>query len=108
MQKYNKLVRDKIPEIIKANGETPITRTLDEKECKKELLNKLGEECEEVKSAQSSKDLLEECADVLEVIFSIGKLEGSSEEELIDIMRLKRIKRGGFDSRIYLESVEDK
>ncbi len=44
---------------------------------------------------------------MLKVLFSIGKLERTSEEELLEIMTLKRNKRGGFDNKIFLESIEN-
>ena len=68
---YNKLVRDNIPEIIKSNGETPITRILDDEEYKKELERKLLEEYNEVLES-SGDDRMEELADMLEVMISIA------------------------------------
>ena len=85
---YNKLVRDKIPNIIKAKGETPVVRILDEVEYKNELEKKLYEEYKEVIEA-TGDDRLEELADMLEVIRALAKLE----------------KRGAFETKIFLEKV---
>ena len=71
---YNKLVRDKIPNIIKEKGETPIIKTLNEIEYKKELENKLYEEYKEVIESNGN-DRIEELADMLEVIKALAKLE---------------------------------
>ena len=71
---YNKLVRDKIPEIIIAQGETPITRVLNETDYKEELERKLFEECKEVVAANGI-ERIEKLADMLEVIRALGKLE---------------------------------
>ena len=102
---YNKLVRDKIPEIIKSNGEIPITRTLDDKEYKEELEKKLLEEYHEVLDSVG-RDRLEELADMLEVISSLAKLEGKDLNEVIEIAKEKLCRRGGFDNRIYLIGVD--
>ena len=72
---YNKLVRDKIPEIIENDGETPVVRVLNDNEYKKELEKKLKEEYEEVLLAKDKKERLEELADMLEVIRMIALLE---------------------------------
>ena len=102
---YNKLVRDRIPEIIKSNGGIPSIRELDNIEYKKELENKLKEEQNEVLSAATTKDRLEELADMLEVIYSLAVVEGAGEKELMNIMYQKREKRGGFEKRLFLEKV---
>ena len=60
---YNKLVRDKIPDIIRSNGEEPITRVLSEEEYKIELEKKLQEELNETLQATGS-DRIEELADM--------------------------------------------
>lgn len=101
---YNKLVRDDIPNIIRSNGENPITRELNLEEYKTELEKKLREECSEVIEA-SSKDRVEELADVLEIIIALAKLENSSLEEVIEVAKEKRNARGAFDKRIFLEKV---
>jgi len=101
---YNKLVRDNIPEIIKNNGEIPVTTILDDNSYKKELENKLYEEYLEVIDA-NGKDRIEELADMLEIIKALAKLEGSNLEEVIEVSNEKVKKRGAFDKKIYLEKV---
>ena len=103
-QIYNKLVRDKIPEIIKNNNEEPITRILNDIDYKKELENKLYEEYQEVLEA-TGKYRLEELADMLEIISSLAKIENSSLNNVIEIANKKVLKRGSFENRIYLEKV---
>ena len=104
---YYKLVRDNIPDIITSNEETPVTRILDEDEYKKALEEKLVEEQEEVLSS-SGDERCEELADMVEVIRSMAKLEGKTLEEIVAIADAKKLKRGGFDDRIYLEKVIEK
>ena len=105
MKSYNKLVRDKIPEIIESNGENPVIRILENDECKEELEKKLLEEYNEVIEAKESKQRIEELADMLEVIISLAKLENKSLDDIIGIANKKREKRGGFDKKIFLEKV---
>ena len=102
---YNKLVRDKIPEIIESNGEKPITRLLSEEEYKKELEKKLNEEYQEVLNAYGD-DRIEELADMLEVMISLAKLDNKKLDDIIMAAHVKRMKRGGFEKRIYLEGVK--
>ena len=100
---FNKLVRDKIPEKIKNNGEVPYSRVLSDEEFKIELEKKLLEECNEVLKATSHEERLEELADVLEVLCAIGTLEGEDLDSIISVMKSKREKRGGFSQKIFLE-----
>ena len=95
--KEGKLVRDKIPEIIIADGKKPITRILDKEEYLQELDKKLNEEVAEYQADKS----IEEMADVLEVLFAICEARGHSVEELIQVREAKREKRGGFKDRVY-------
>ena len=101
---YNKLVRDKIPNIIESNGEIPITKVLNEIEYKKELEKKLYEEYQEVLESDGN-DRLEELADMLEVIKSLALLENKSLDDIISISNQKSEKRGSFKERIFLEKV---
>ena len=104
---YKKLVRDKIPEIIKQNGEIPIIRTLSEEEYKTELEKKLLEECREVIDSKG-EERLEELSDLLEVMISLAKIENKTLEDIINVCKIKRQKRGSFDKMIYLENVQTK
>lgn len=100
---YNKLVRDKIPEIIENDGEIVFTHVLSDAEYRLELYKKLNEECMEVAASKTSKETLEELADVLEVLRTIALLENSQLEDIIQIADKKKEKRGGFQKRIFLE-----
>lgn len=101
---YNKLVRDKIPEIIKNNGEIPKIRILNNEEYKKELELKLYEEYKEVIESNST-DRLEELADLLEVINALANLENKDLSDIIEIANNKSKKRGAFKEKIFLENV---
>ena len=103
--KHNKLVRDKIPEIILADGREVSTRILNDKEYEAELEKKLVEECKEVLEAKG-EHRLEELADVLEVMMALAKNDGYALDDIIVAARQKREKRGAFDKKIFL--VEDK
>lgn len=104
---YKKLVRDNIPDIIKQNGEEPITRILSKDEYKIELEKKLLEECKEVLES-SDESRIEELADLLEVMIALGKIQGKSLEDIIKVCEAKRKKRGAFEDMIYLEGVNKK
>ncbi len=104
MEKYNKLVRDKIPSIITNNGEIPVTRILNDEEYKIELERKLYEEYQEVINSKNI-DRLEELADMIEVIKALASLEGKNLQDIILLAEQKREKRGGFKDKIYLERV---
>lgn len=93
-----KLVRDRIPEIIKNAGKKPITEILSQEEYLKELDKKLNEEVAEYQADKS----IEEMADVLEVLFAICEARGHSLEELLQVREDKREEHGGFKDKIYL------
>ena len=103
---YNKLVRDRIPEIIEGNGEKPVIRILDEDEYKSELEAKLNEEYHEVLGTTTSDDRIEELADMLEIIAALATCEGKSFDDVVEVAKQKRLKRGGFEKRIFLERVD--
>lgn len=102
---YNKLVRDKIPEICANKGiETKTEIISSDKAYLEKLLNKLIEEAHEVKQDPSAEEL----ADVLEVVMSTAKTLGLSLEEIEKVRLEKLEKRGGFDKKIFLISTEEK
>ena len=97
MKVYNKLVRDKIPEIIEADGKACKTHILSNDEYIAALEAKLNEEVAEY---QADKNL-EEMADVLEVLQAICMARGYSVAELEDMRAKKAEKRGGFKEKIF-------
>ncbi len=103
---YNKLVRDKIPEIILNNGEKPYTRILSSEEYNIELKKKLIEEALEMQDSQNAEMLLEELADVIEVVKALAKFNNKTLEDILKIADTKNTKKGSFDKRIFLEKVE--
>jgi predicted house-cleaning noncanonical NTP pyrophosphatase (MazG superfamily) len=102
---YNKLVRDRIPEIIQSDGHQPTTRVLDDGSYQAALLVKLCEEAQEAHAA-SAEELPSELADVLEVLQALVQASGMTWDEILILTARKRAQRGGFDKRIFLESVE--
>lgn len=101
---YNKLVRDKIPEIIEASGKTCSTEVLSDGEYLKMLDAKLDEELAEYHKDQN----IEELADLVEVIYATAKARGYTHEELEKVRAEKASKRGGFEKKILLKEVIEK
>ncbi|AGF57817.1 putative house-cleaning noncanonical NTP pyrophosphatase (MazG superfamily) [Clostridium saccharoperbutylacetonicum] len=101
MKTYNKLVRDKIPEIIKADGRACDTVIVAGDEKYKLLEAKLQEEVNEFLEDKN----LEELADVMEVLFGLADSLGYSEDDLLKVRDKKREERGGFKEGIVLNSV---
>jgi len=104
---YNKLVRDKIPQIIEASGKTCEVLILDDTAYEEALKTKLLEEIEEVQAAKGDDELIEELADLYEVLSSLVAAKGVSEEQFLKIVKAKNEKRGGFRDKVFLESVEE-
>ena len=103
---YNKLVRDGIPINIERDGLAYKARELDAVTFRSELLKKLVEEANEVANAASISDVVEELADLQEVISAILQ-SFEIEEEEIEAARLEKFeKNGGFEKKIFLEFVE--
>lgn len=104
MKTYNKLVRDKIPEIIKNNGAKAVnTRILNDKEYLDSLNTKLVEELNEYLSSGE----IEELADLEEVLRAILDAKKVTYSEFEKIRQNKVNKRGAFKSKIFLESVDE-
>ena len=97
---YNKLVRDKIIEIIEAKGEQARWHIATDKEYKEKLKEKLVEEVQEFVQSESR----EEMADIFEVITALLENKGWKIEEIIALQKEKRKKRGGFEKKSFLRS----
>lgn len=99
---YNKLVRDKIPELIRSQGETPHIRILSGQAYTAALERKLDEETMEFHREKNPEEL----ADILEVVYALAENLGCTKEELLRIYEQKHEERGGFRERIFLTSKE--
>lgn len=97
--KYNKLVRDRIPEIIQSKGGTSKTHIATSDEYDKKIREKLVEEVKEFIESNNPEEL----ADILEVIYAIGGRMGVSKAALEDLRKRKAEERGGFEEGIILE-----
>ena len=103
-KEYNKLIRDRIPEMIAANGNTAQIRVLSDEEYADALERKLTEEVSEYLESWASVEL----ADVLEVIEALAENAGVSFDELLKLKAEKRRTNGAFQKKLFLEFVEDK
>ena len=102
---FEKLVRDRIPEMIEKSGSQPIIRVLtDDAEYLQQLEQKLDEETGEFHESKS----LEELADILDVVYALTEATGHSKEELQEAFDAKHRSRGGFSQRIFLISKKEK
>lgn len=90
---YNKLVRDKIPEIIESNNEEAIYRYLSDNEFKEYLKLKLSEELNEILSSKNNIETLEEVADLLEVIKFYLKVHNYTLEDALNMCEIKKWKK---------------
>lgn len=99
---YNKLVRDRIPDIIADHGERPEFVILDEIGFQKSLRQKLIEEARALAEAREARDIENELIDLYEILNTFEKVYHLRHSDLIDWQEKKRQERGGFDKRIYL------
>ncbi len=101
MKTYNKLVRDKIPELMLMEHELPTTRILSDEEYIQELNKKLEDEVK----VYLENENIEEMVDILEVIRAILEFKGESFEKIEEKRIKKANKKGTFKERVYLEKV---
>lgn len=99
---YNKLIRDKIPQIIEATGKKATIEKLNDEDYRSLLDQKLYEELEEFKQERDVNEL----ADLVEVVYAIVLEKGITIDEFEKIRVEKRNERGGFEQRLKLVSVE--
>ncbi|MDR1486338.1 MAG: nucleoside triphosphate pyrophosphohydrolase [Planctomycetaceae bacterium] len=99
---YNKLIRDKIPEVIEKSGKSSKIRILNKSEYPQALKDKLLEEVNEF----IGDDTVEELADIAEVLLAILKQRNISLDEFEAIRLKKQDKLGGFDKCFLLIETE--
>ena len=104
--KVDKLVRDNIPDFLRAKGITVDERVMDTNEYAQRLKEKLIEEGLEVLRAKKLDKLIEEIGDVMEVVYALAEALGVSFEEIESRRLAKRDASGGFARRIYSAKVE--
>lgn len=104
---YNKLVRDKIPEIIKQNKGIPKTSKLTAKQFRIALKEKLLEEAKELQEADGKESILNELSDVLQLVESIARNNNLSLADIKKQQVRKKKERGAFEKRIFLKYVDE-
>jgi len=105
---HNKLVRDNIPEIIRQDKGEPKVRILGPEEFLMELFRKLEEEAKEAAGARADKrELTKEIGDIYEIVDAIIDNCGLAREEIMKLKSERKIERGGFNKKIFLESVNN-
>ena len=98
IKKFNKLVRDLIPEIIKNNGDYPVIKKLNKESYQSALVEKLIEEANEFRLNPS----LEEAADLLEVLDALFAEHKLDKRDVLSVQKQKRKNRGGFLKKLFL------
>ncbi|WP_242223063.1 nucleoside triphosphate pyrophosphohydrolase [Bacillus cereus group sp. BfR-BA-01380] len=107
MSAYNKIVRDRVPEMILMSGKTYTSKKLSKLEYIAEL-SKIGiEEMREFASMQEREHALDSLADALEVIKALAQAEGVTLEDIERIRKEKEAERGGFEKGVYLVEVSE-
>lgn len=102
---YNKLVRDRSPEMVARSNGTYATKPLDDAAFAQEVRAKLVEELDELFVAANADELCDEIGDVYELLEEYAKLHGLTQERIRLEQAAKRERRGGFAGRLYMESV---
>ncbi len=106
-KRHNKLVRDRIPDVIRKNGGRPDVAVLDDPKFKRELIRKVFEEAGELKNAKTPDEVLNELVDIEELVRAIARRTGLS-LKTIEKARQKKLKaRGGFGKKFFLKHVDE-
>ena len=106
IKKYNKLIRDRILEIIKGARETPYWRVLNKREYLKEVKKKIAEEARELIKAKNKKEVINEIVDVQELIDVLISELGLTKLEIKKQQKVKNKNRGAFKKRLFLIKTE--
>jgi predicted house-cleaning noncanonical NTP pyrophosphatase (MazG superfamily) len=104
--KYNKLIRDRIPEIVKEAGWIPTVRVLKQKEFLNALKKKVFEEAEELIQSKDKEGIIDEIVDIQELLDVLMSEIGLKKSEAKKLQITKRKKRGGFKKRLFLVKEE--
>ena len=104
---YNKLIRNKIPEIIKKDNAIPKISILNDGQFTTALKEKLVEKAKELLEAKTHEEILNELSDVLELVESIATNNELTIAEVEKQKLAKKEKRGGFEKKLFLEYVDE-
>ncbi len=104
--RVQKLIRDHLPAIMRAQGLAVFDRRLGEAEFIAALKDKLLEEAQEAHEAASPAELVDELADVMEVIQALASASGVNLDDVEARRQAKRAERGGFEARVFNAAVE--
>jgi predicted house-cleaning noncanonical NTP pyrophosphatase (MazG superfamily) len=107
MAYYNKLVRDKIPELLEQAGKKGTFRILGDKEFEGELKKKLIDGVKEFRDARREIDALEELSGIYEMLIELAKVHQLTMREMEQVRKDKIKKHGGYTERLFLVKVED-
>jgi len=106
---YRKLIRDRIPEIIRQSGKTAQIRTLSEPEYRHAVGHKILEEAHELFAEWQQENpagVLKESADMIEILLAALQVHGLTLDDLMAMRQKRADERGGFWKRLFLESVD--
>ena len=99
---YNKLIRDKIPEKIKKSGGDYKIKKLKNENFKLELVKKVGEEASGLLSVKTKRELINELADILDVIEEIKRFKKIKNRQIKNAQKLNFKVKGGFKKKLFL------
>jgi len=108
VKKYDKLIRDRIPEIIESNNAVPTVVVAGDEEYSERLIDKLDEESTELKEATGKAEQMNELADILEVLRAFSEYQGIEWGNVEQARINKAEERGGFTKRLILKEVKEK
>jgi len=103
--KLDKLVRDKFPEIYEALGQEAVVEKLSKIDLSKALLDKIIEEAAEIKPESSREELLEEIADIQQIIDDLKSENNLTDEEIANIQESKKAEKGGFKEGVFIKTL---
>ena len=103
---FNKLIRDKLPDIMRKRNIDVFDYVMEQEEYIQELKRKLLEEAQEVIDAKSESDIAEEIADVFEVAYALADAYGINYDQIEQARLHKKELRGGFDGKVYSTYIE--
>lgn len=106
IKKYNKLIRDRIMEIIEETEERPYWRVLNKKEYLREIKKKISEEANELIAARNKKEIINEIIDIQELVDVLVSQLGLKKSAIKKQQKMKNKKRGGFKKRLFLIKTE--